>query len=116
MAEAAAAAAGQDRAGTLPRERLPTTRPRPTLSPRRRGRALEARPPGRLPSVEHCTFSNTHARTRDHASLPAGTGERWTPAYLADCIKTDHGYTPASPPVRALLEVLSELDAVEQRR
>lgn len=31
-------------------------------------------------------------------------------------IKCDHGYTSASAPVHALLEVLSELDPVEQRR
>ncbi|KAL4436702.1 hypothetical protein ABPG75_003841 [Micractinium tetrahymenae] len=45
-----------------------------------------------------------------------GTGEAWTPEYLAEVIKFDHGYTAQSQPVRALLDVLCELDAVEQRR
>ncbi|KAI8471466.1 MAG: hypothetical protein J3K34DRAFT_367859 [Monoraphidium minutum] len=48
--------------------------------------------------------------------LLCGTGERWTVAQLADAIKFDHGYTSASPPVCALLEVLSELGPADQRR
>ena len=35
----------------------------------------------------------------------AGTGEAWSAAQLAEVIKFDHGYTAASPPVVALLEV-----------
>ncbi|PSC70280.1 E3 ubiquitin-ligase UPL3-like isoform A [Micractinium conductrix] len=49
-------------------------------------------------------------------AMLCGTGEAWSPSFLAEVIKVDHGYTLQSPPVRALLEVLSELDAVEQRR
>lgn len=36
--------------------------------------------------------------------------------YLSQVIKFDHGYTQHSPPITALLEVLSEMDGVQQRR
>jgi hypothetical protein len=49
-------------------------------------------------------------------ALPAGTGEAWSAAQLGEVIKFDHGYSPCSPPVLALLEVLAELDGVDQRR
>jgi E3 ubiquitin-protein ligase TRIP12 len=49
-------------------------------------------------------------------AMLCGTGEAWSVDYLAEVIKFDHGYTAQSPAVRFLLEVLSELDAVEQRR
>lgn len=49
-------------------------------------------------------------------AMLCGTGEAWSVDYLAEVIKFDHGYTAQSPPVRFLLEVLSELDAVDQRR
>jgi E3 ubiquitin-protein ligase TRIP12 len=35
---------------------------------------------------------------------------------LADACKFDHGYTASSPPVQALLSVLSELSGEQQRR
>ncbi|GLI65665.1 hypothetical protein VaNZ11_009269, partial [Volvox africanus] len=47
--------------------------------------------------------------------LLCGSGERWTLQVLAEGIKFDHGYTANSPPVRFLLEILSELDAADQR-
>lgn len=49
-------------------------------------------------------------------AMLCGTGEAWTPEGLGAVIKFDHGYTSTSAPVIALLEVLSELDAVDQRR
>ncbi len=33
-----------------------------------------------------------------------------------DAIKFDHGYTPSSPVIKALLEVLAELEPLDQRR
>jgi E3 ubiquitin-protein ligase TRIP12 len=48
--------------------------------------------------------------------LLCGKGERWSVAQLASAIKFDHGYTPTSPPVQALLEVLAELEPPDQRR
>jgi len=47
-------------------------------------------------------------------ALLCGARERWSPDMLADACRFDHGYTAASPPVRALLAVLSELDAAQQ--
>ena len=49
-------------------------------------------------------------------AMLCGTGEKWTPTMLSSVIKFDHGYTRSSPPIMALLEVLSELDSVDQRR
>jgi len=48
--------------------------------------------------------------------LLCGAGEAWTPQLLTESIKFDHGYTPASPPIRFLLEALSELAPADQRR
>ncbi|KAG2490174.1 hypothetical protein HYH03_011304 [Edaphochlamys debaryana] len=47
--------------------------------------------------------------------LLCGSGERWTLQLLSEAIKFDHGYTQNSQPVRFLLEILSELDAADQR-
>ena len=49
-------------------------------------------------------------------AMLCGTGEAWTSEGLSAVIKFDHGYTATSEPIKALLEVLSELDAVDQRR
>lgn len=49
-------------------------------------------------------------------AMLCGTGESWTVEQLQDSIKFDHGYNSQSPPVRHLLEVLAELDALDQRR
>ena len=49
-------------------------------------------------------------------AMLCGTGEAWTPEGLGAVIKFDHGYNATSAPIIALLEVLSELDAVDQRR
>ena len=49
-------------------------------------------------------------------AMLCGTGEAWTAQGLGAVIKFDHGYTATSAPVVALLEVLAELDAVDQRR
>lgn len=49
-------------------------------------------------------------------AMLCGTGEAWAVGGLAEVIKFDHGYTASSPPVVALLEVLSELDPLDQRR
>ncbi|KAG2450258.1 hypothetical protein HYH02_004769 [Chlamydomonas schloesseri] len=47
--------------------------------------------------------------------LLCGSGERWTLQALSEAIKFDHGYTANSQPVKYLLEILSELDAADQR-
>jgi len=49
-------------------------------------------------------------------TLLCGTPERWDPELLAEVIKFDHGYNATSIHMRNLLEVLSELDAEDQRR
>lgn len=49
-------------------------------------------------------------------AMLCGTGESWTVEGLASVIKFDHGYTPGSAVVKALLEVLCDLDSVDQRR
>ncbi|RYG47904.1 hypothetical protein EON67_08115, partial [archaeon] len=41
--------------------------------------------------------------------------ELWAPDAVLHCIRTDHGYSPTSAPVRALLEVLHEFSAAERR-
>lgn len=43
-------------------------------------------------------------------------GETWSYKTLEGAIKCDHGYTPQSGPVVSLLNVLSDMDAVDQRR
>ena len=49
-------------------------------------------------------------------AMLCGTGEAWTAEGLGAVIKFDHGYNATSAPIIALLEVLAELDAVDQRR
>jgi len=49
-------------------------------------------------------------------AMLCGTGEAWTAEGLSAVIKFDHGYNATSAPIIALLEVLAELDAVDQRR
>jgi E3 ubiquitin-protein ligase TRIP12 len=49
-------------------------------------------------------------------AMLCGTGEAWTAEGLSAVIKFDHGYNATSAPIVALLEVLAELDAVDQRR
>lgn len=49
-------------------------------------------------------------------AMVCGTGESWTIDGLSSVIKFDHGYTASHPVVKALLEVLVELDPVDQRR
>lgn len=49
-------------------------------------------------------------------TLLCGSGERWTVQSLVESIKFDHGYTSTSPVIRHFLEILSELDATDQRR
>lgn len=44
-----------------------------------------------------------------------GREERWEVAMLAENIKIDHGYTSSSPPVVAMLNLLSELGQEDQR-
>jgi len=49
-------------------------------------------------------------------SLLCGAGETWTPELLAECLRFDHGYTVRSPPVQALMTVLSEMSAAQQQQ
>lgn len=49
-------------------------------------------------------------------SLLCGSVEEWTPDYLLECIKFDHGYSPSSIPVKHLLEVLCSLTEEDRRR
>ena len=44
-----------------------------------------------------------------------GEGQAWTPELLAECVTFDHGYSAASPPIRALTEVLCAYGPEEQR-
>jgi E3 ubiquitin-protein ligase TRIP12 len=48
--------------------------------------------------------------------LCGDSNESWTPESLAAAIKCDHGYTSSSPPVIALINVLSTLDPIDKRR
>ena len=48
--------------------------------------------------------------------MMCGTGEKWTVEALTDTIKFDHGYTSSSTAIRYFLEVLTQLDAADQRR
>jgi len=50
------------------------------------------------------------------AILCGDAKETWTPESLAAAIKCDHGYMSSSPPVVALIDVLSNLDPVDKRR
>ena len=48
--------------------------------------------------------------------LVGGSGyEQWDKALLLECVKFDHGYTSSSPAIGFLVEILSELDATDQR-
>ena len=49
-------------------------------------------------------------------AMLCGTGETWTVGGLADTIKFDHGYTANSTAIKFFLQVLTELDAADQRR
>ncbi|KAJ9527361.1 hypothetical protein QJQ45_025630 [Haematococcus lacustris] len=49
-------------------------------------------------------------------TMLCGAGEHWTVQGLLEEIKFDHGYTASSPVVKALVEVLAELDPLDQRR
>jgi E3 ubiquitin-protein ligase TRIP12 len=48
-------------------------------------------------------------------TMLCGCGETWSVDMLTDAIKFDHGYTASSPPVQALLGVLSDFSAEQQR-
>jgi E3 ubiquitin-protein ligase TRIP12 len=48
-------------------------------------------------------------------TMLCGCGETWSVDMLTEAIKFDHGYTASSPPVQALLSVLSDFDAQQQR-
>ena len=50
------------------------------------------------------------------AILCGDAKETWTPESLTAAIKCDHGYLSSSPPVIALIDVLSNLDPVDKRR
>lgn len=45
-----------------------------------------------------------------------GTGETWSVEALTDTIKFDHGYTSTSTAIGFFLDILTELDAADQRR
>ncbi|KAL0023887.1 hypothetical protein WJX79_004926 [Trebouxia sp. C0005] len=49
-------------------------------------------------------------------AMMCGTGEKWTVEALTDTIKFDHGYTASSTAVGYFLDILTELDAADQRR
>ena len=49
-------------------------------------------------------------------AMMCGTGEKWTVETLTDTIKFDHGYTATSTAVGFFLDILTELDAADQRR
>ncbi len=48
--------------------------------------------------------------------LCGDSNEAWTPESLTAAIKCDHGYSSSSPPVVALINVLSDLDPTDKRR
>eukprot|EP00898_Chlorokybus_atmophyticus_P003350 jgi/Chlat1/4015/Chrsp26S04084 len=48
-------------------------------------------------------------------AILCGSGEQWTVESLAENIKFDHGYNSNSPPIRQLMEILSEFTPEEQR-
>uniref|UniRef100_A0A7I4DP31 HECT domain-containing protein n=1 Tax=Physcomitrium patens TaxID=3218 RepID=A0A7I4DP31_PHYPA len=47
--------------------------------------------------------------------LLCGRRELWAPESLPDIMKFDHGYTASSPPIRNLLDIMSELSPEDQR-
>lgn len=49
-------------------------------------------------------------------AMMCGTGEKWTVEALTDTIKFDHGYTATSTAITYFMNLLSELDAADQRR
>ncbi|KAL0044182.1 hypothetical protein WJX82_003026 [Trebouxia sp. C0006] len=49
-------------------------------------------------------------------AMMCGTGEKWTVEALTDTIKFDHGYTASSTAIGYFLDILTELDAADQRR
>lgn len=49
-------------------------------------------------------------------AMMCGTGEKWTVEALTETIKFDHGYTASSTAVAYFLDILTELDAADQRR
>lgn len=46
----------------------------------------------------------------------AQTGGQWDVKILAECCRTDHGYTPDSRAIRFLFEVMSKYNSEEQRQ
>ena len=46
----------------------------------------------------------------------AQTGGQWDVKTLAECCRTDHGYTPDSRAIRFLFEVMSKYNSEEQRQ
>jgi E3 ubiquitin-protein ligase TRIP12 len=63
-------------------------------------------------------FQHASLRLFDAAEVEAllcGAAERWTPEALAEACRFDHGYTAASPPVLALLSVLSDFSGEQQQ-
>ena len=48
--------------------------------------------------------------------MMCGTGETWSVEALTDTIKFDHGYTSTSTAIGFFLDILTELDAADQRR
>lgn len=49
-------------------------------------------------------------------AMMCGTGEKWSVEALTDTIKFDHGYTATSTAIGYFLDILTELDAADQRR
>ncbi|KAL3152604.1 hypothetical protein ABBQ32_001622 [Trebouxia sp. C0010 RCD-2024] len=49
-------------------------------------------------------------------AMMCGTGEKWSVEALTDTIKFDHGYTATSTAIGFFLDILTELDAADQRR
>lgn len=49
-------------------------------------------------------------------AMMCGTGEKWSVEALTDTIKFDHGYTATSTAISFFLDILTELDAADQRR
>jgi len=47
--------------------------------------------------------------------LLCGRRESWLPESLPDLLKFDHGYTAMSPPIRNMLDIMSEFTPDEQR-
>ena len=62
------------------------------------------------------THAYTHTYTHSHAHIHKHARTHTCSQSLLEAIKFDHGYTSSSPVVTSLLEVLSELDLLDQRR